>query len=791
MILTPGSWPVMAIGFFLTLWLALALWALVRGIGMQRRAAFAGTQASRLSTLLDSAPALPMLVRPDLRIEAPERLAQWLGLAELPRYFDDLAPAEGSGRTSGLSREQFALLRRDLIGAQKGAKAFTRPLRPAGSNRTLLIKGSQAPEKLAAAGSVLLWIFDATEGQSELEHLREERDEAVDAFVALAGLIEAAPFPMWFRGPNMQLQLVNNAYVLATGAPDAERVIAEAIELVEPIAGQSAMQTAQLAANRGEVSSRSIPVTMRGERRMTRVVDVPLGEAGVAGYAIDVQELENARADHRRFVDAQRDMLDRTSAAVAQFGPDRQLRFTNQPFRRIFGLDPQWLAENSEYDRLLEKLRETGKTPAVRDYPVWRDERRGWFNAAEVQEETWLLLDGTHLRVVAQPTPDGGLLLLIEDRTEQAQLASARDTLLRVRTAMFDNLFEAIGVFQGDGRLHLWNRRFRDIWQLDNEMLSGHPRVDELLTGVAHLLRKPEQVSVIQELVRAATIDRRQRNGRVRFADGRHFEFAALPLPDGNALFTMLDVSDSSRIEIALKERNQALEDADRIKSDFLSKMSYELRTPLTSIGGFAEMLAGGYAGELPEQAKPYVTAILDSVRDLGNHIDNVLDLSQSEAGTLPIDKVPVSLVDLVRGAVGHASRSAQSAGVEIALQMERGLGSVEGDARRLRQVLDHLIGNAVRYTNAARRTGGRVLIHADGDARHARIVVSDNGAGIDPARQARLFEIHARPANEAAESGKGLGLPLARQLVEMHGGTLELVSEPGAGTMVTVRLPR
>lgn len=782
----------MAIGFVVTLWLVLAIWALVRGVGMQRKAAFVDTQASRLSMLLDSAPALPMLVKPDLKIEAPERLAQWLGLSELPRYFDDLAPAAvETTRRGGLSDEQFAILRKDLMAAQKGGKSFTRPLRPAGSSRTLLIKGAQAPAKLGPTGSVILWIFDATEGEAELAQLRDERNEAVDAFVALAGLIEAAPFPMWFRGANMQLQLVNQAYVRATGAPNAERIVADAIELVEPIAGQSAMQTAQLAANRGEITSRAIPVTMHGERRMTRVVDVPLGEAGVAGYAIDIQDLENGRAEHRRFVDAQRDMLDRVSAAVAQFGPDRQLRFTNQPFRRIFGLDHLWLAENGEFDRILEKLRETEKTPSVRDYPAWRDERRGWFSATDTNEEMWLLLDGTHLRVVAQPTPDGGLLLLIEDRTEQAQLASSRDTLLRVRTATFDNLFEAIGVFQADGRLHLWNRRFREIWELDNEGLANHPRIDQLLNATAHLLLKPEQISVIQELVRAATIDRRQRTGRVRFADGRHFEFAALPLPDGNALFTMLDVTDSRRMEIALKERNQALEDADQVKSDFLSKMSYELRTPLTSIGGFAEMLAGGYAGELPEQARPYVAAILDSVQHLGDHIDNVLDLSQSEAGNLPIEKTSVSLVRLVRDAVGKATRSTQGHGLDIALQLERSLGSVEGDERRLMQVLDHLIGNAIRYTSAMRRNDARVLVHADGDDRIARIVVSDNGPGIESDRQGRLFDVRSRPANDASESGKGLGLPLARQLVEMHGGTLELVSEPGAGTMVTVILPR
>src|SRR3546814_5017667 len=98
------------------------------------------------------------------------------------------------------------------------------------------------------------------------------------------------------------------------------------------------------------------------------------------------------------------------------------------------------------------------------------------------------------------------------------------------------------GVFATDGRLHFWNNRFRKIWGFEEEMLAGHPRVDQLMERAAHKLSKPQQVSAIRELVRAATVERKQRGGRVAFADGQSFEFAAIPLPDGNALFTMLDV---------------------------------------------------------------------------------------------------------------------------------------------------------------------------------------------------------------------------------------------------------
>src|SRR5439155_418780 len=132
--------------------------------------------------------------------------------------------------------------------------------------------------------------------------------------------------------------------------------------------------------------------------------------------------------------------------------------------------------------------------------------------------------------------------------------------------------------------------------------------------------------------------------GRISMTDGRQFQFAAVPLPDGNALFTMVDVTDSSRIESALRERAAALEEADRVKTDFVANVSYELRTPLTSIGGFAELLGGGYAGDLTEKGQDYVSAILESVERLSKLINDVLDLTTGDAAAVPLEKERAAL---------------------------------------------------------------------------------------------------------------------------------------------------
>lgn len=782
--LTLSNGMAVALGAVMAVWLGLAVWAVWSGLRLRKRAEFSTSQADRLASLLDSAPALPLMVKNDGRIEAPDRLADWLGLPKVPNFVSDLA-----GHQCGLTDEDAAALSRDVSAVQKTGRSFSRAIRAQGSSRTLLVRGAPAASRLGSSGAVILWWFDATESQAEIGRLGEEVAALRLSYDRLSGLIEAAPMPMWHRGTDMKLSLVNSAYVRAVEAESAADVVERGLELVDATSETNPIATAIEARDKNAPVSRIVPVTIAGQRRASRIVDVPLGAAGVAGYAVDVEDVERANAAFRRFVATQRETLDRLSAGVAQFGADHSLIFCNQPFQRQFALKPEWVAERPNFDRMLERMREANRIPETRDFPGWKAERRDWFTAADQTiEENWLLPEGTHLRVVAQPLPDGGLQLIFEDRTEQAQLSRARDTLLRVRTATFDNLFEAVGVFESDGRLHLWNNRFRQVWDFEEEFLAQHPHVDALAESVASRLASPGRAVMIREIVRSATVERAQRSGRLALRNGRHFEFAAVPLPDGNALFTLLDISDSRKIERVLRERAEALEEADRVRTAFVSNMSYELRTPLTSISGFAEMLQQGFGGKLDASGKEYVQAILDSAGRLGGLVDRVLDLTQNDSGQLPLEKKPVELAVLLHAAARGHQKAAIEKGLDFAIEIRPAVGAIKGDAKRLRETVDHLLDNGITYTPK----GGRLLLHADGDAEVASIVISDNGPGMDGAQQALALDRFSRIMGErdGAES-LGLGLPLAKQFVEAHGGSFTLVSEPGEGTLIRIELPR
>jgi signal transduction histidine kinase len=778
--LTPAA--LALIGLLLAVWTLGAALLILHALGKARGAEAARRNVRKLSRMLDEAPSVPMLVRADGRIEAPDRLASWLGLDAVPGFLSEL---EAGNR--GIEGELLARLEAAVRQTQKTAAPFRMVVTPRGTTKSLAVLGHLADPQVSPGGAALVWFFDFSDSQTELARLRTEAARARDDFVALVGLIEASPMPMWFRGPDTRLRLVNSAYVDAVGAADADSVVQGQIELIESVDGLTAAQVAGQARAKDLPIERIVHATVGGQRRTLRVSDLPLGEEGVAGYAVDIEEMEELSRDFRAFRDAQRSMLDQLSLGVAQFDGSKRLIFANQPFVRIFVLPLSATVDPLDFDRFLDMARDAHRVPETRDFPAWRKELAEWFSAGQPKEDAWTLSDGTHLRIVAQPMPDGGLVLFAEDRTEQLALSAVRDTLLRTRTATFDSLFEALAVFEPNGKLQLWNRRFAASWGLEPELLDGHPHIEALLKQLAAKLAKPQQAKAIGDVVRAATLDRKQTAGRAVLSDGRTLEFAGVPLPDGNGLLAVLDITDSQRAEAALRERAEALEEADAVKTRFLANMSYEFRTPLTSIGGFAELLGSGIAGELSPQGREYVAAILDSVGRLTDQIETVLDLSQSEAGLLPLDLADVNLVEFITGVVREREGAITAAGLSLELRGGRAAGTIKADRRRLARAIGHVVDNAI----AATPKGGKILVDLSRQKSGARIVISDNGVGMAPAEIARALDgTKLSPDGKPVERRQGLGLPLARQLVEAHGGRLELMSEKSLGTTVSITLP-
>ena len=216
------------LGLLLAAWTFGAVWLVLAAQVRARQARAARSTARRLGRMIEDSPAIPLLVKADGKIEGPERLAAWLGLDSLPGFLSELDAGE-----AGLSAEDLDGLRDAVRKTQKTAAPFRMVVTPRGSGKNLALRGHLADPVIAPGGAALVWWFDFSESQQELARLRAETARTRSDFAALVGLIEAAPMPMWFRGPDMHLRLVNSAYVEAVGAASAEEVVRRQVELIE------------------------------------------------------------------------------------------------------------------------------------------------------------------------------------------------------------------------------------------------------------------------------------------------------------------------------------------------------------------------------------------------------------------------------------------------------------------------------------------------------------------------------------------------------------------------------
>ncbi len=664
-----------------------------------------------------------------------------------------LLPAEGIAEAD---RPAFV----EAFGALRGqGKAFDLLLGRAGDGNLLRLTGRRS-----AAGDDVLWVAEA------------DATAAPDGFCEL---LDALPLPIWLRGGDLSLVWCNMAYARALDR-DRASVLRGKLEI-----GASVKALARRARQLGRMQEESHHLVAGGKRLLFDFAEAPLSGGRMAGFARDVTAIEAIQAELGRQVASQDELLENLGAAVAIFGPDTRLRFFNTAFARLFDLNETMLKGEPTMDEIYEVARERRRIEDLPDFPAFKREQiRRLMGVVEPIEDLLHQPSGATIRRVAVPHPFGGVLLIHEDVTDRLALERSYNTLIEVQRDTLDNLGEGIAVFGGDGRLQLSNPAFGRLWELSDQQLEGAPRLASVAEAFKPLLAGNDWQALHQQMI-AGLEDRRPRAGRFTRSDARVVDFVALPLPDGGVLFRFADISDSVRVQRALIERNEALETADRLKTEFLANISYELRTPLTTIIGFAEILEQRFFGPLNDRQTEYAGGIVSASGTLLTLIDDILDLANIEAGYLQLDPGTVDVATLFHDLGTLMTERARSGGVSLVFEGAADIGALVADERRLKQALFNLISNAIKFTPAK----GRVTVTAQRSADMAEFIVADTGIGIAAADQARIFDKFVR-VGTGRQSGVGLGLALVRSLIGLHGGNVVLTSETGKGTTVVCRIP-
>jgi signal transduction histidine kinase len=643
--------------------------------------------------------------------------------------------------------------------------------------------------RCADGGDCVLWASDI----SRTRAIEAAHALSLTSASAVRAMFEAVPMPVWRRDRSLALVDCNAAYAAALDTT-RQAALSEGRELSPESSRGKALELARAAAA-GQTRTEAHHVVIGGSRRLIEITETPDREGGTIGFAIDRTDREMAEAELQRHMNAHGQVLENIHAAVAIYGPDKRLRFCNAAFANLWGIETDWLVSGPSLDELLERLRERRRIPEFADFRAFKRQQLAMFTSLiDPQQELLHLPDDRTLSLTVSPHPLGGLVFVYEDVTDRLALERSYNTLIEVQRESLDNLFESIAVIGSDGRLKLHNPAYRKIWGLSEADLEGEPHIGEIIektrgfydaNGVGGGNWPALKARIIARISGGAmTGDLLDR------ADGTVLEVATVPLPDGNVLLSYQDVTDTQRVERALRERNEALETAGRLKSEFIANVSYELRTPLNAIIGFAEILANEYFGALTPRQLDYSRGILDSSHRLLSLINDILDLATIEAGYMTLETTEVDIHDMLETVLTLTRERARNQNLDLSLHCPDDIGVIAADDRRLKQALFNLISNAIKFTppNGSIRLEAERETNSHGD--ELILSVADTGVGIPMADQVRVFEKFERGDPTLAQTGAGLGLSLVKSLVELHGGSVTIESSPENGTVVRCHLP-
>ena len=634
----------------------------------------------------------------------------------------------------------------------------------------------------AIAGNAVMRIRDISGDRLERLRLQESFAEAQAELAAFRKLLDALPHPAWTRARDGRLSWRSAAFTRALEPKERKAPDATA-ELFD---GATLREAEEARASSGLWRVR-VHATVAGARRPFEAVEVAT-DNGAAGLAVDLSESEALRAEKDRRNRAYKGLLDRLATAVAIFDGGKRLDFYNAAYRQIWSLDAAFLDSRPSDGEILDHLRARRLLPEQADFRTWKAQILSTYQAQTMEplETVWHLPDGRALRVSASPNAEGGVIYLYDDATASFTLAAQINALTRLQGETLDALKEGVAVFGADGRLRLVNPAFATVWGIATPQASERPHFDEIARACLPLVSDPAKWEPLRGAALGMVEERRPIGERIERTDGAILEAAALPLPDGGTLMTFLDVTDSAKAANALAERNEALVSAEKLRNDFVKHVSYELRTPLTNIIGFTQLLADGGAGALSTKQLEYAGYIRASSSALLAIINDILDLASIDAGALELRPEDVDVAEAMKAAAEGVQDRLREANIELRIVATDGVGKMRADGRRVRQVLFNLLSNAIGFSEP----GQTVTLAAMRRPEEIVFKVSDRGRGIAPEALEKVFDRFESNNSGARHRGPGLGLSMVKALVEAHGGKVTIDSVVGEGTVVTCVFP-
>jgi signal transduction histidine kinase len=534
-------------------------------------------------------------------------------------------------------------------------------------------------------------------------------------------------------------------------------------------------------------------IVVGGKRYLYQLVDSFLPNLNqVCSTAYDVTSKAVVEKELKLNINAQKKLLESTGNAISIYDSDRRLKYYNQAYVKLWELDESYLDTSPKYEDIVDKLFLQRRISEYTNFQKFKKDRVKLFTTLTDTYNDFLFLpDGRSLRLLIIPYTAGGLLFSFEDMTDHFALKVSYNTLIKVQQTTLNNLQESICVFSADGTINLYNSNFKKLWDLEDEFFNSDPTIHKLTAKYKLLFKKDIDFRIHLINISKASGDRQIVKEYIKRTDNIYIKRRMIPLPNGATMISDLNVTDSALIEQSLLERTRALEDSDYVKSEFLNNVSYEFRSPLTSIMGYAELLKRMSVQELSPKARDdYIDNIIDSSRKLGILIDDILDLATALAGNTQLNLSKFDALPVVQNTIDSLDKLSKNNQVECMINYDLSdQHIITADPRIFEQIIAKLLCNAIEYSPV----NSKVVIEIKNEKDDLQISVSNKGDAIPIEEQDFIFNKFYQGRNQKtnAKSGIGMGLSFIKEMIELHQGTIKFNSNQEIGTIFICKFPK
>lgn len=603
-------------------------------------------------------------------------------------------------------------------------------------------------------------------------------------------IINMIPIYVWQRNRDLNITYCNKRYADALDT-SVDNVIKSNIRLpiTTPDKGAS---LEQIALASGKIQKTRSHVIINGTRKYLEFTEVPASTTSPQiGFAIDITDEEKISKEYNIHQKQTAETFNHLSIPIAVFDIDTRLVFTNKAMLMLFDIQETYIASKPYFSEILDLLLDKRKLMEVEDYQSFKKKTIGFFREIISPYHTFMHTpDGRSLNIVISPHYGGGLVFVFEDITEKMILEREFNALSAVQRETLDHLHEGILVFGTDNRLKMTNPALSEMWSKNSSEKFAEMHIKDFFEeSIDVFISNDDCQSWISQVVNISS-QRIESSGMLNLKTGSNIEYTYVPLPDGLNLIRFVDVTSRLKLEKALIEKTEIVSQIDRLKSSFIANVSYELKSPLNTISGFADILLKQYFGDLNSKQSEYCNGIIIAVNRLSELIEAMLNLATIEAGQMKIQYKEIHLKSFISESVNLFLEAAINRDITINILIPDEDLKIYMDEKSMKQVMFQLISMAIKST----KISGCITISAtisDKIPDYVNISIQDMGVGLSTDDLERMRKIVVNDVDERNFcSALEFGIVFANNVVRLHNGRMYINSEKNLGTEITLCIP-